>query len=84
MLPPGTAARIVRDWRVPPVFGFLQHAGGVPDDEMYRTFNMGIGMVAVVAPGSVAAARALLAEAGEPGAVPIGTVVEGDRQVVYA
>ena len=84
VLPPGTAARIVRDWQVPPVFGFLQRAGSVPEDEMYRTFNMGIGMVAVVAPGSVAAARALLAEAGEPGAVPIGTVVEGDRQVVYA
>ncbi len=84
VLPPGTAARIVRDWRVPPVFGFLQRAGGVPEDEMYRTFNMGIGMVAVVAPGSVAAARAVLAEAGEPGAVSIGTVVEGDRQVVYA
>jgi hypothetical protein len=31
----------------------------------------------------VAAAQAVLAEAGEPGAVPIGTVVEGDRQVVY-
>ena len=84
VLPPGTAARIVRDWQVPPVFGFLQRAGSVPEDEMYRTFNMGIGMVVVVAPGSVAAARALLAEAGEPGAVPIGTVVEGDRQVVYA
>ena len=84
VLPPGTAARIVRDWQVPPVFGFLQRAGSVPEDEMYRTFNMGIGMVVAVAPGSVAAARALLAEAGEPGAVPIGTVVEGDRQVVYA
>ena len=84
VLPPGTAARIVRDWQAPPVFGFLQREGNVPEDEMYRTFNMGIGMVVVVAPGSSAAARALLAEAGEPGAVPIGTVVEGDRQVVYA
>ena len=84
VLPPGTAARIVRNWQVPPVFGFLQRAGSVPEDEMYRTFNMGIGMVAVVATESVAEARALLAEAGELGAVPIGTVVEGDRQVVYA
>ena len=84
VLPPGAGARIVRDWQVPPVFRFLQRAGSVPEDEMYRTFNMGIGMVVVVAPGSVAAARALLAEAGEPGAVAIGTVVEGDRQVVYA
>ena len=83
VLPPGTGAQVVRGWRAPPVFEFLQRAGGVPEDEMYRTFNMGIGMVVVVAPESVAAARALLAEAGEPGAAPIGRVVEGSGQVVY-
>lgn len=83
VLPPGTGAQVVRGWRTPPVFEFLQRAGDVPEDEMYRTFNMGIGMVVVVAPESVAAARALLAEAGEPGAAPIGRVVEGSGQVAY-
>ena len=83
VLPPGTGAQVVRGWRAPPVFEFLQRAGGVPEDEMYRTFNMGIGMVVVVAPESLAAARDLLAEAGEPGAAPIGRVVEGNGQVAY-
>ena len=83
VLPPGTGAQVVRGWRAPPVFEFLQRAGGVPEDEMYRTFNMGIGMVVVVAPESLAAALALLAEAGEPGAAPIGRVVEGNGQVAY-
>ncbi len=35
-------------WEVPPIFRFLQQAGAVPDDEMRRTFNLGIGMIAVV------------------------------------
>jgi phosphoribosylformylglycinamidine cyclo-ligase len=35
-------------WEVPPIFAFLQQAGGVSDDEMRRTFNLGIGMIAVV------------------------------------
>ena len=84
VLPPGTAARVNREaWTVPPVFRFLQQNGQVPDDDMYRTFNMGIGMVVVLAPESSSSARAALREAGEVGAVEIGEVIEGDRQVVY-
>ncbi|OGU35067.1 MAG: phosphoribosylformylglycinamidine cyclo-ligase [Gemmatimonadetes bacterium RIFCSPLOWO2_12_FULL_68_9] len=44
-------------WAVPPLFSFLQHAGHVSDDEMYRVFNMGVGMIAVVAPGDADAVR---------------------------
>ena len=84
VLPPGTAARVNREaWTVPPVFRFLQQNGQVPDDDMYRTFNMGIGMIVVLAPESLSSARAALREAGEVGAVEIGEVFEGDRQVVY-
>ena len=50
---------------------------------MYRTFNMGIGMVAVVAPDAVPAAEAALAEADETGTAVIGEIVEGDGRVVY-
>lgn len=83
-LPPGTAARIVRNgWPVPPVFDFIRRAGGVPEDDMRRTFNMGIGMVAVVASESAEQALAAFAAAGEPDAAVIGDVVEGDRRVVY-
>jgi len=35
-------------WDIPPIFPFLQEKGGIPEDEMYRTFNNGIGMVLIV------------------------------------
>ena len=84
VLPPGTAARVDRQaWTVPRVFRFLQQNGQVPDNDMYRTFNMGIGMVVVLAPEASRSARAALRAAGEVGAVEIGEVIEGDGQVVY-
>jgi phosphoribosylformylglycinamidine cyclo-ligase len=49
VLPAGLGVDINRDaWQVPPLFTALQDAGGIHPDEMWRTFNMGIGMVAVV------------------------------------
>jgi len=41
---------------VPAIFKILQERGGVPEQEMYQVFNMGIGMVAIVAPNDAAAA----------------------------
>jgi phosphoribosylformylglycinamidine cyclo-ligase len=52
-------------WTVPPVFRWLQRAGTVDPDDMPRTFNCGIGMVAIVAPESADRAIALLQEGGE-------------------
>ena len=84
VLPAGTAARVDRgSWSVPPVFGLLQREGGVPEEDMYRTFNMGVGMVAVVARDALPAAETALAEAGESGTAVIGEIVEGDRRVIY-
>ena len=49
VLPPRmTAAIDCNTWRVPPLFRFLQEAGGVDEDEMYRVFNMGIGYTLIV------------------------------------
>jgi len=77
MLPEGCGAVIDPDaWRVPAVFRSLQDWGGIPEAEMWHTFNMGVGMVVAV---SAASSRALLEEltaAGER-AFPIGAVVEG-------
>lgn len=48
VLPKGLGVRIRREsWEIPPLFQWLQKAGGVSDSEMFRTFNMGIGMVVV-------------------------------------
>src|SRR5262245_12281383 len=84
ILPQGTAARIVRgSWPVLPVFTTMQRLGDVPDDEMDRTFNMGVGMVCVVGPEHASALEADLAAAGEPHH-RIGAIVEGDGNVVHA
>lgn len=52
-------------WEMPPVFRWLQAAGNVAEQEMYRTFNCGIGMAVVVAQADAATAQRLLQEAGE-------------------
>ena len=70
-----------RNWARDPVFDWLASAGRIADAEMYRTFNCGIGMIAVVAPADVDAALATLAEGGETASV-IGRVASGARGVV--
>jgi phosphoribosylformylglycinamidine cyclo-ligase len=54
ILPAGTGARIDRRaWEAPAVFRWLQQSGGVPDDDMFRTFNMGVGLILVCPPALV-------------------------------
>ena len=53
-------------WEIPVVFKKLQEWGNVPWAEMYRTFNMGVGMVLVVAPEEADAVRSHLTSVGEP------------------
>jgi len=52
-------------WTPLPVFQWLQQAGNVTEDEMHRTFNMGIGLIFAVAADDADAAVAQLSEAGE-------------------
>jgi phosphoribosylformylglycinamidine cyclo-ligase len=64
-LPDGTRAVLEeKRWPRPAIFDLVEREGGVPRDEMYRTFNMGLGLVAVVAPGDEAAAHAALRARG--------------------
>jgi len=66
VLPAGLAARIERAaWRLPPLFRWLQAEGNIADAELYRVFNCGIGMVAVVAPADAARALKILTATGE-------------------
>jgi len=74
VLPAGLTAEVKKgSWQMPPLFGWLQAQGNVTDDEMYRTFNCGIGMVVIVAAEDAEAAQKLLAAEGEQVAV-IGTI----------
>ncbi len=77
ILPDDTRIRLDPSrWERLPVFDWLQQAGGVADFEMYRVFNMGIGMLAIVNPDNEAAALELLATHGERACV-IGEVIPG-------
>jgi phosphoribosylformylglycinamidine cyclo-ligase len=83
ILPRGTAAIVdLASWTVPPLFEHLQHLGNVEQDEMLRTFNMGIGLVAVVPAEQVKKAKALLDRANERHHL-IGRIIRGDRRVTY-
>jgi len=74
-LPRGLGAEIERGtWLEQPVFGLVQAAAGATDDEMFATFNMGIGMVLLVDPDD---AERVLAGPGPHAAFRIGRVVEG-------
>ncbi len=81
VLPEGCRAMIHRSaWPVPPVFRTLADAGRVGDAEMFRTFNMGVGYVIVVAEDDVDAVRAMVVDAGET-VWRLGEIVDGVRGV---
>jgi phosphoribosylformylglycinamidine cyclo-ligase len=83
-LPAGCAAEVDRRaWTVPPIFQLLAQRGAIPPDEMFRAFNMGVGLIVVCGPPDVDAALRSLAGGGEPEAFRLGTVVAGDRSVRY-
>ena len=66
VLPPGLGAVLKKgSWPVPAIFPFLEEAGEIQEDEMLRTFNNGIGMVAVVPAGAAGEALAHLEQLGE-------------------
>lgn len=84
VLPKGRAALIeLGSWPVLPVFTHLQKLGNVDQDEMMRTFNMGIGMVLVVPAKKFKRVQTILERAGEKG-YTIGRIVKGDRKVMYS
>lgn len=83
VLPRGVAAVIeMGSWQVPPIFEHLQQLGNVPQDEMLRTFNMGLGMLLVVPSKKFKKAQTVLERAGEK-AFTVGRIVKGDRKVMY-
>jgi phosphoribosylformylglycinamidine cyclo-ligase len=83
ILQPGTAARVDRaSWQVPPVFEWLQSSGDVPADDMFRTFNMGIGLV-LVCPAALAQTVVDDLTARQEQPVIIGEITRGNRDVTY-
>ncbi len=84
ILPEGTAAQITpRSWPGLPVFNLLARIGNVPDNEMYRTFNMGIGMVVVVRAEQSGQVREHFDARGNA-SYEIGRIIDGSRTVSIA
>jgi phosphoribosylformylglycinamidine cyclo-ligase len=76
-LPDGLGAEVARgSWPTPPIFGLVRSAAGASEEETFRVFNMGIGLVLVVPREEAAGVTRLAASAGT-GAFVIGRVVEG-------
>lgn len=82
VLPQGCAIRIERNWDVPPIFPWLKRLGEVPDAEMFRVFNMGIGFIVIVADFyAESLARHIRDESGKAAWV-IGEVIPGNGEVL--
>ena len=83
VLPKNARAEIrVGAWEIPEIFHFLEESGEVEAEEMFRVFNMGVGMVAVVGQEGLREVLAALRKAGEKPFL-IGTVQSGGSGVVY-
>jgi len=66
VLPTGVTAEIdAASWDLPPLFEWLKEQGNIADNEMYKTFNCGIGMAVIVSADNAAAAMKILADKGE-------------------
>ena len=86
VLPKGLMAEVdLASWTLPPLFAWLQRSGNISEAEMLKTFNCGIGMVAVVAREQAEEVMTLLAAQGET-VFPIGRLVagSGEARVVYS
>lgn len=84
VLPEGCRAEIdAQSWEFPPLFALLQDGGAIAAEEMARTFNCGIGMVAVVHPSDCDAVISRLEQSGEKARV-IGRIAAGTRGCTVA
>jgi phosphoribosylformylglycinamidine cyclo-ligase len=84
ILPRGCTAEIdLSAWRVPVIFEWLQRTGEVPEDDMFRTFNMGMGLIVACDADAADDILASLSAAGEPRAVRLGRIVAGGEGVTY-
>jgi phosphoribosylformylglycinamidine cyclo-ligase len=84
VLPRGTGAAIqLGSWPLQPIFEHLQKLGNVPQDEMLRTFNMGLGMLLVIPSKKFKKAQSLLERAGEK-TYAVGRIIKGERKVLYS
>jgi phosphoribosylformylglycinamidine cyclo-ligase len=80
VMPDGVTARFdTRAWAVPPIFNLIQQKGGITRDEMYRVFNMGIGMVIIASTDN---AKKIVKQLPESKLIGKITKIEGSSRVI--
>jgi len=85
ILPEGCGAAIdAARWEIPSIFTLVQTRGGIDAAEMFRAFNMGIGLIVVAAPADAARVQDLLDRSSGHEGVRLGEVVKGNRSVRYS
>jgi phosphoribosylformylglycinamidine cyclo-ligase len=83
VLPPGSGVRIEKgSWPVPAIFRKIQERGNIEEQEMFRTFNMGIGMALILSPRSASKALDIFTEKRQKSWI-IGEVIEGEEGPVF-
>jgi len=84
VLPEGCRAVItIGSWSIPPIFSLLQRLGTIDQHEMFRAFNMGVGVALVCASADTSRVLAMLKATGESAAVQIGVIERGEPSVRY-
>jgi len=84
ILPEGCSVEIQKgSWPLLPVFSVMQELGQIDEQEMFRTFNMGIGLVMIVEPTVTDRIYQILKDKFRQSIYTIGTVIEGNREVIF-
>jgi phosphoribosylformylglycinamidine cyclo-ligase len=84
ILPGGLYAEIdCRSWNVPPIFTWLQRTGNVPREDMFRAFNMGVGLIVACSAADAGPVVDALRAAGEPDVCRVGVIRAGGEGVRY-
>ena len=82
VLPKNLSIEITKgSWKVLPIYSFMQKLGNVPDEEMYRVFNMGVGLILIINPADQASVETILSKYDYKFSC-IGKVVDGKKQVI--
>ena len=82
VLPENVSIEITKgSWKVLPIYSFMQRISNVPDEEMYRVFNMGIGLILIIDPQDKAAVEKILVKHKDAFS-EIGKIVEGNKKVI--
>ena len=82
ILPKKLSALLSKEtWSIPPIFSLLQRIGDIEESEMFRVFNMGVGMVIITDDKASEAIKEIMKDVTD--VYDIGTIIRGNREVLF-